>query len=106
MKLLILYASAGNGHRRAAEALVAAASATGHTTVLRDILDFVPALFRTTYAAGYLNLVRTAPELWGYFYTQTDRKAQRPAERRVRTVFNKLNALSFYSFLREENRTQ
>jgi len=102
MKLLILYASAGNGHRRAAEALVAAASATGHTTVLRDILDFVPALFRTTYAAGYLNLVRTAPELWGYFYTQTDRKAQRPAERRVRTVFNKLNALSFYSFLREE----
>ena len=66
MKLLILYASAGNGHRRAAEALVAAASVTGHTTVLRDILDFVPALFRTTYAAGYLNLVRTAPELWGY----------------------------------------
>lgn len=102
MKLLILHASAGNGHHRAAEALVAAASAAGHTAVLRDILDFVPALFRKTYATGYLNLVRTAPELWGYFFTQTDRKAQRPAERRVRSVFNKLNALSFYSFLREE----
>ena len=102
MKLLILHASAGNGHRRAADALVAAATAAGHTAVLRDILDFVPLLFRKTYATGYLNLVRTAPELWGYFFTQSDRKAQRPAERRVRTVFNKLNALSFYGFLRDE----
>jgi len=102
MKLLILYTSAGNGHRRAAEALAAAAAAAGHTALLRDILDFVPALFRTTYAAGYLNLVRSAPELWGYLYTQTDRKAQRPAERRARTVFNKLNAHSFYRFLRAE----
>ena len=30
MKLLILHASAGNGHRRAGEALVAAATAAGH----------------------------------------------------------------------------
>lgn len=102
MKLLILHASAGNGHRRAAEALAAAAIAQHHTAVVRDVLDFVPALFRKTYAAGYLNLVRSAPELWGYFFAQTDRKAQRPAERRARTVFNKLNALSFYRFLREE----
>jgi processive 1,2-diacylglycerol beta-glucosyltransferase len=102
MKLLILHASAGNGHRRAAEALAAAATAQQHSVVVRDVLDFVPTLFRKTYAAGYLNLVRSAPELWGYFFAQTDRKAQRPAERRVRTVFNKLNALSFYRFLRDE----
>lgn len=102
MKLLILHASAGNGHRRAAEALAAAALAQQHTVVVRDVLDFVPALFRKTYAAGYLNLVRSAPELWGYFFAQTNRKAQRPTERRVRTVFNKLNALSFYRFLRDE----
>jgi len=102
MKLLILHVSAGHGHRRAAEALAAAAKAHQHTAVVRDALDFVPALFRKTYAAGYLNLVRTAPELWGYLFAQTNRKAQRPAERRVRTVFNKLNALSFYRFLSAE----
>lgn len=102
MKLLILHASAGNGHRRAAEAVMAATVAAGHTAVMRDILDFVPVLFRKTYATGYLNLVRSAPELWGYLFSQTDRKAQRPAERRARTVFNKLNALSFYQYLREE----
>lgn len=102
MKLLILHASAGNGHQRAAEALVAAATAAGHTAVMRDILDFVPALYRKTYATGYLKLVRTAPELWGYFFSQTERKAHYPVERRIRTVFNKLNALSFYRFLHAE----
>jgi processive 1,2-diacylglycerol beta-glucosyltransferase len=102
MKLLILHASAGNGHRRAAEALAAAAPAAGHTAVVRDILDFAPALFRKTYATGYLNVVRSAPELWGYLFAQSDRKAQRPVERRVRTVFNKLNAHSFFGFLRDE----
>ena len=102
MKLLILYVSAGNGHRRAAEAVAAAAAAQQHVAVVRDVLDFVPALFRKTYATGYLNLVRSAPELWGYLFAQTDRKAHRPTERRVRTVFNKLNALSFYKFLRAE----
>ena len=102
MKLLILHASAGNGHRRAAEALVATATAAGHTATMRDILDFVPTLFRRTYAAGYLNLVRSAPELWGYLFAQSDRKAQRPVERRVRSVFNKFNALSFFRFLSDE----
>ena len=102
MKLLILHASAGGGHKRAADALAEAALAAGDAAVVRDILDFVPPLFRKTYAAGYLNLVRAAPELWGYFFAQSDRKAQRPVDRHVRTVFNKLNALSFYRFLRAE----
>jgi processive 1,2-diacylglycerol beta-glucosyltransferase len=102
MKLLILHASAGNGHPRAAEALAAAAPAAGHTAVVRDILDFAPALFRKTYAEGYLNIVRSAPELWGYFYAQSDRKAQRPVDRRVRTVFNKLNAHSIFGYLNDE----
>ncbi len=102
MKLLILHASAGGGHRRAAEALAEAAQEKGHTPVVRDILDFVPPLYRKTYADGYLKLIRAAPEIWGYLYTQSDRHAQRPLERRMRSIFNKLNALSFYRFLRRE----
>ena len=102
MKILILHASAGGGHRQAALALCEAAQARGDTAVVRDILDFVPALFSRTYASGYLNLVRAAPELWGYLYARTDRKSQRPVARRVRAGFQKLNATSFYHFLREE----
>ena len=65
MKLLILHASAGGGHRRAAEALAATAAERGITATVRDMLDFAPAFYRRSYADGYLKLVRLAPELWG-----------------------------------------
>jgi processive 1,2-diacylglycerol beta-glucosyltransferase len=100
MKWLILHASAGGGHRRAAEALAAAAGQAGHATVVRDILDFTPPLYRRTYAKGYLALIRSAPELWGYLYAKSDRSAQLPLDRRVRAAFNQLNALSFTRFFR------
>jgi processive 1,2-diacylglycerol beta-glucosyltransferase len=100
MKVLILHASAGGGHRRAAEALERAAHDLGLETVVRDILDFTPPLYRRTYAKGYLALVRSAPELWGYLYAKSDRTAQAPVERRLRTVFNQLNTLSFLRFFK------
>lgn len=100
MKLLILHASAGGGHRRAAEALAASATERGLIPVARDILDFMPPLYRRTYAKGYLALVRSAPELWGYLYAQSDRSAHTPVERRLRTAFNHLNSLSFFRFLK------
>jgi processive 1,2-diacylglycerol beta-glucosyltransferase len=100
MKLLILHASAGGGHRRAAEALAAAAAKQGHAPTVCDILDFMPPLYRRTYAKGYLRLVRSAPELWGYLYAQSDRSAHAPVERRIRTAFNHLNSLSFHRFLK------
>lgn len=102
MKLLILHASAGNGHRRAAEALSEAALAAGCTVTMRDILDFTAPLYRKTYAEGYLNLVRAAPELWGYLYAQSDKHALRPLDRRIRAVFNRLNTLTFLRFFKRE----
>jgi processive 1,2-diacylglycerol beta-glucosyltransferase len=102
VKVLILHASAGSGHQRAAEALREAAELRGDTAVVRDILDFMPKLFRRTYAAGYLNLVRAAPELWGYLYGLSDRQSQSPVARRVRAGFQQVNAVSFYRFLRRE----
>jgi processive 1,2-diacylglycerol beta-glucosyltransferase len=100
MKLLILHASAGGGHRRAAEALALAAAQRGLAPVVCDILDFMPPLYRQAYAKGYLRLVRSAPELWGYLYAQSDRSAHAPVERRLRTAFNHLNSLSFHRFLK------
>jgi processive 1,2-diacylglycerol beta-glucosyltransferase len=68
---------------------------------VRDMLDFAPAFYRKTYAEGYLKIVRMAPELWGYLYTQTDRRALKPAQRRFRAVLNKLQARPFHRFLAE-----
>lgn len=103
MKILLLHASAGGGHKRAAEALADTARSRGIQPIVRDILDFVPPLYRKTYAGGYLRLIRAMPEVWGYLYTQTHRNAQRPIERNLRSIFNKLNAFSFYRFLRKVN---
>ncbi|MFH0880979.1 MAG: glycosyltransferase [Lentisphaerota bacterium] len=100
MRILLLHASAGAGHRRAAEAMDKAfrnALPFVETTVC-DILEFTPPLFRKTYAEGYLDLVRKAPELWGYLYSESDRKASDPWRKEIRALFNKLNAGSFFTF--------
>ncbi len=103
MNVLLLHASAGAGHRRAAEALAAAFQETdpADTVIIRDILDFSPALFRKTYAEGYLRLVRRTPELWSYFYALSDRKAQVPWRRKVRSTFNKINTGLFLRYCDE-----
>jgi processive 1,2-diacylglycerol beta-glucosyltransferase len=102
MNLLILHASAGAGHKRAAEALAAAAQAAGgHRVTVRDILDFTPPLFRRSYAKGYLDIVKSVPELWGYMYARSDRRALLPHRKQIRTVFNKLNTRKFLEFYDE-----
>ena len=100
MKTLILHASAGAGHKRAAEALSAAfqAAGSGHQVVVHDILNFTPPLFRRSYAKGYLDVVRTVPELWGYMYARSDRRALLPHRKKIRSVFNKLNTQKFLRF--------
>jgi processive 1,2-diacylglycerol beta-glucosyltransferase len=102
-RILILHATAGAGHKRAAEALAAAAKIQAPDTeiVVRDILDFTAPIFKKTYAEGYLNLVRTIPELWGYLYTRIDKNATKPYEVEIRKVFNKLNTLTFTKFFKE-----
>ncbi len=103
MRVLILHASAGAGHRRAAEAVADAFAADpgDHTVVARDILDFTPALFHQSYAKGYLGIVRRAPELWGYMYQHYDKKSLIPWRRKVRATFNKINTFSFFEFYDE-----
>lgn len=98
MKILLLHASAGAGHQRAADALAIALRARGVEPLVRDILDFTPPLFRKTYAEGYLNLVRTIPELWGYMYARADRASRHSWKNKLRSLFNQINSLSFARF--------
>ncbi len=102
-RVLILHASAGAGHKRAAEALAATVSiqAPDAQVVVRDILDFTGSVFKKTYAQGYLDLIRTIPELWGYLYTRLEKSKTKPREAKIRTAFNKLNTLSFLKFFKE-----
>jgi processive 1,2-diacylglycerol beta-glucosyltransferase len=72
-RILLLHASVGSGHRRAAEALARAFSQRQPGEVrVEDVLDHTSLLFRVAYARSYLELTDRAPMLWGYFYTQTN----------------------------------
>ena len=100
--ILILHATAGAGHTRAAQAVAAALKLRGEACSVVDILDCTPALFRRMYVKSYIDLVQKAPELWGYLYDRTD--VVRPAtSKRVRTrlAFNQLNSLPFRKLLKE-----
>lgn len=103
MRILIMHASAGNGHTRAALALakVFASQLPDAVVTVSDILDFTASIFRNTYARGYLRVVRSAPELWGYMYALSDRKATVPWRRKVRSAFNEINTLTLRRFLRK-----
>jgi processive 1,2-diacylglycerol beta-glucosyltransferase len=72
-RVLLLHASVGTGHKRAAEALaVALARRQPGEVRVEDVLDHTPRLFRMAYARSYLELTDRAPLVWGYFYTQTN----------------------------------
>ena len=103
MRILIMHASAGNGHTRAAQALAKAFAGQlpDAEVTVSDILDFTSSMFRSTYARGYLRVVRAVPELWGYIYSLSDRKATVPWRRKVRTAFNEISTMALRSFLRE-----
>ena len=102
MKILILHASAGAGHKRAAQALEKSFILACPYAEIQvcDILDFTSPIFRKTYGAGYLDVVKKAPELWGYLYAQTDRKSQSPLRKKLRTLANKANTMEFARFYR------
>jgi hypothetical protein len=66
MKILILHASAGAGHKRAAQALGKgfAEQCPAAQIGIRDILDFTPPIFKKAYGERYLDVVKKVPELW------------------------------------------
>lgn len=65
MRVLILSASVGAGHIRAAEAVEAALRQTGAPVTIPnyDVLSFMPAAFRKGYRDGYFKMVARAPKL-------------------------------------------
>ena len=85
-RILILYASVGGGHGRAAQAIQLALREIcpqAHTVGV-DVLDLVNPLFRRLYGRGYFDLVAGAPHLVGYLYDRLDRplrRWERPVDR-------------------------
>ena len=75
MKVLILSASVGAGHVRAAEAMeLALRQASPSTEVINlDILTVMPPAFVKVYRDAYFDLVARSPQLLGWLYDATDK---------------------------------
>ena len=89
-RVLILSASAGAGHVRAAEALEHAFADLGaaREVLHLDALRFTNKVFRTLYSRAYLELVDHAPDVLGWLYDWLDTPWEK--ERR-RLAWDKLN---------------
>lgn len=104
-RILVLSASVGAGHLRAAQAVELALKelAPDATVQNLDVLDFTNAAFRRVYAQSYLDLVNRAPHLLGYFYDLLDKQPiKRGSSDKLRMLIQKLNLRKFMTFLRAE----
>jgi processive 1,2-diacylglycerol beta-glucosyltransferase len=100
-KILILSASAGAGHVRAAQALERAFAAAGGAGEVHhvDALQLTNKVFRTLYSKTYIELVDRAPDVLGWLYDALDSPWQK--ERR-RLAWDKLNTRPFVRMLERE----
>lgn len=88
-RVLILSASSGAGHVRAAQALEKAFLSRGDCRVEHiDAIAYVSKLFQRLYDKAYISMVRRAPDLMGLIYDRTDQPWWHP---RRRLTLDRLN---------------
>jgi processive 1,2-diacylglycerol beta-glucosyltransferase len=98
-RVLLLSASSGAGHVRAAQALEKAFVARGDCAVQHiDAIEYVSKLFQRAYDKTYISMVRRAPELMGVLYDRTDQPWQHP---RRRLAFDRLNSQPMIRMLKQ-----
>src|SRR5258708_22896942 len=100
-KVLVLSASAGAGHLRAAQAVERALIGTGAVREVRhiDVLEYTNKLFRHFYHKGYIEMVNAMPDVLGWLYDSLDKPWKN--ERR-RLAFDKLNTKPFVKLPQQE----
>jgi len=107
-KILILSASVGGGHLRAAEAMESALRQTAPAAAIRniDVLTLANKAFRRIYGKGYLDFANRAPHFLGYVYDLLDRPKEKEGEfepDRLRVALEKLNMQPFLKLLQSES---
>ncbi len=101
MKALVTYASAGAGHRRAAEAIYEYLK-TNRQDLALELVDIVPltdGFFRFCYHFGYEFLVHFAPWLWAFFFWTTESRLTRGISRKSAIIINYFSCRKFRKYL-------
>ncbi len=97
-RVLILTVNIGGGHVRAAEALQAAFRQLGGARAVRtaDAMQYTSKLFRRLFEGAYRDVIRSAPELYGWLYNRWNKP-----EQGRRNLFEKLNTKPVLRLLQE-----
>src|SRR4029077_20322663 len=104
-RVLVLSASVGAGHLRAAQAVELALRQLDPEAIVKnvDVLELTNPLFRRLYGKAYLDLVNKAPHVLGYFYALLYRPAPpRHRAHKLRFLVEKRNLRKFQKFLHAE----
>jgi len=99
-RVLILSASAGAGHVRAAQAVEKAFLSSGTAEEVRNIdaLEYTNKVFQSLYSKAYIEMVNKLPDIFGLFYKHFDKPWR---NEQSRLAFDKLNSKPFVKMLRE-----
>ena len=105
-RILVLSASVGAGHVRAAQAVELALRELEPSAAVKnvDILKFASAVFRRVYCQAYFDLVNCAPHAVGCIYDWLDRppKKSNPLGERLKLLVEKLNLRPLYQLIEAE----
>jgi processive 1,2-diacylglycerol beta-glucosyltransferase len=105
-RILVLSASVGAGHMRAAQAVELALRQTAPNAEVRnvDVLSLTNTAFRKVYGQAYLDLVNKAPHVLGFLYDLLDKPA-RPRSKgdRFRLALEKVNLAKFIDLIQDNS---
>ena len=103
MKILVIHASAGAGHRKAAEAIcLGLKNNTSYEAVCVDSLDYGASLFKILYRGTYNFLISRLPFIWRIIFDILDRPSLQKIVRKVRRIYNYLNVRRLHQYLKNE----
>ena len=92
-RILILSASVGSGHVRAAQAIESALTRLSPAATIAnvDVLNLTNFAFRRAYGPGYFRAVELAPRLVGWMYDYLDRPSEHKSANFVRKFVERIN---------------
>jgi len=107
MKIFIFYATAGHGHKKAAEALHEELKRRGvdrkADVRFLDVLHYMRGVFGRSYSSSYFFLVAHAAWLWAFFYLLSDKLFPLGPMRFLRGCVNSFYGKPLEEFLAKEN---
>lgn len=101
-KILILYATAGAGHKKAAEAIFHEAKNRSLDVELVDIIAYMPPFMARLYSDGYALLITRLVWLWAILYYISDAAYLSPINVHLRKFMNARSFGKLIEFLKNK----